>query len=345
MSSRANSPPDDLDNVYAAMTQSSPVRPSAANTGDKRPRTPADDDQSDTEETPATITVSGSATNQNFKRLRGEQKAEVADWLNDPPTLREAKAFVQAFHLENLITKIIVSQPPWAVSSDLETNIYSYGASILLSTKLSAYKGSVPKQILYVCDISFPAPAAQLVPGNFEEASVRPSSGIEHNPANWRKVTRGVEEALTQLRAKFKKAIGGSLKEKTKDKTFFPNADRKDIYQLTQDIAQGTQCEVNILLCACVAFMHKSYIKDSTVGFWNTVDADLVKIRAKAGGDPKKVAKAFRHILQADRKEHGVDDYEIEDAVDTFQQDVDKIVEAGIAAQPGPAEGEGDDDE
>ncbi|KAJ7659978.1 hypothetical protein B0H17DRAFT_1211677 [Mycena rosella] len=340
MSSRANSPPDDLDDVYAAMTQSSPVRPSAANTGDKTPRSPADDDQSDTEETPATIAVSGSATNQNFvasvnrfmakKRLRGEQKAEVADWLNDLPTLREAKAFVQAFHLENLITKVIVSQPPWAVSSDLETNIYSYGASILLSTKLSAYKGSVPKQILY---------------GILKKHRFDLPPGIEHNPANWRKVTHGVEEALTQLRAKFKKAIGGSLKEKTKDKTFFPNADRKDIYQLTQDIAQGTQCEVNILLCARVAFMRKSYIKDSTVGFWNTVDADLVKIRSKAGGDPKKVAKAFRHILQADRKEHGVDDYEIEDAVDTFQQDVDKIVEAGIAAQPGPAEGEGDDDE
>ncbi|KAJ7678628.1 hypothetical protein B0H17DRAFT_1206691 [Mycena rosella] len=329
MSSRANSPPDsDFDDVYAAMAQSSPV---------SSPRDP-----------PTTV-VSAPANNQNVvaainrfmakKRLRGEQKAEVAVYLNDPPTIREAKAFVQAFHLENLLAKIIVSQPPWEASSDLEKNIYSYGAAILLSSKLSAYKGSVPKQILY---------------GILKKHRFDLPPGIEHNPANWGKVTHAVEEALTQLRAKFKKAIGGSLKEKPKDVLLLPSADRKNIFQLTQDNAKGTQCEVNVLLCARVAFMgvihsddsiggpkyslqRKSYIKDSSVNFWTAVDKDLVKIREKADGDLKKVTKAFRHVLKTDREQHGVDDYEIDEAVDTFQQDVDKMVETGTA---GPAEGD-----
>ncbi|KAJ7637420.1 hypothetical protein B0H17DRAFT_961226, partial [Mycena rosella] len=162
---------------------------------------------------------------------------------------------------------------------------------------------------------------------------------IEHNPANWGKVTHAVEEALTQLRSKFKKAVRKhrSLKEKPKDRMLLPSADRKNIFQLAQDIAKGTQCEVNLLLCARVAFMRKSYIKDSSIKFWTTVDEDLVKIREKAGGDLKKVTKAFSHVLKTDRKQHGVDNYEIDEAVDTFQQDVDKMVETGTA---GPAEGD-----
>ncbi|KAJ7685822.1 hypothetical protein B0H17DRAFT_941062, partial [Mycena rosella] len=179
----------------------------------------------------------------------------------------EAKAFVQAFHLENLLAKIVVSQPPWEVSSDLEKNISTYGATILLSSKLSAYKGSVPKQILY---------------GILKKHRFDLAPGIEHNLANWGKVTHAVEEALTQLSAKFKKAA---------DVLILPSADRKNIFQLTQDIAKGTQCEVNVLLCARVAFMRKSYIKDSSIKFWTTVDEDLVKIRQKADGDLKKVTK------------------------------------------------------
>ncbi|KAJ7480286.1 hypothetical protein B0H11DRAFT_2233408 [Mycena galericulata] len=89
--------------------------------------------------------------------------------MKDPPALREAKAYAQNLHVENLINKIVVATPPWQVSDDLNKNIYSYAAAILLSVKLSAYKGSIPKNILF----------AILKKHRFDLPS-----GIEHNPAN-----------------------------------------------------------------------------------------------------------------------------------------------------------------
>ncbi|KAJ6596486.1 hypothetical protein B0H10DRAFT_1960153 [Mycena sp. CBHHK59/15] len=154
---------DEMDDVFKAMDQSSPVRLTTTSTGDKRPRAAVDDeDQSehelDTTETNAAAT-SGGALNQNTvasvqrfvakKRLCGEQQDEVTAFLKDPPALREAKLYVQGLFIENMIGKILVATPPWAVSPDLNKNIYSYGTAIRLSTQLSAYKGNIPKQILY----------------------------------------------------------------------------------------------------------------------------------------------------------------------------------------------------
>ncbi|KAJ7088920.1 hypothetical protein C8R44DRAFT_539016, partial [Mycena epipterygia] len=128
--------------------------------------------------------------------------------------------------------------------------------------------------------------------------------GIEHNPANWSKVKKAVENALTQLRSKFKKAIGASLKLHPKDKEYAPKVDHKNIFDLTQSMVENTQCEVNVLLCARVAFMRKHFIKDSTKTYWNTVDKGLFKIRTAADGDNTHVSRAFRRILKKDREAH-----------------------------------------
>ncbi|KAJ7229611.1 hypothetical protein C8J57DRAFT_1534364 [Mycena rebaudengoi] len=199
MSSPTSDNGNGLDDIFSAMAQSSPA---------------GSDDDSDSEKDVNTGSaeppVTGSA-NPNIlgvamnyaqqKRLRTEQKSELMAFLSislfrfDPPLLHKAKSLVQALYIENMINKIIIATPPWTVSDDLNRNMYSFAAAILLSAKLSAYKGSTPKTILYTI----------LKKHRFDLPV-----GIEYNTANWGKVIKAVQDAFTQLRSKFKKTIGKS---------------------------------------------------------------------------------------------------------------------------------------
>ncbi|KAJ7689563.1 hypothetical protein B0H17DRAFT_1202204 [Mycena rosella] len=95
---------------------------------------------------------------------------------------------------------------------------------------------------------------------------------------------------------------------------------------------KGTKCSVNVVLCARVALMRSVYLKHPGTNFWDKVDDRLAKIRKQAKGDASKIVKAFRQLLKADRKTHGVDDYELdEEAVDDFQQQVDDVIDMDAA--------------
>ncbi|KAJ7471636.1 hypothetical protein B0H11DRAFT_2237192 [Mycena galericulata] len=314
--------PDELDDDLAqAMAQSSPDRP-AQSRGDKRAHSELD---SDAEETPQAVAPSG-PVNQNLlsavqkyaskKRLRTEQKTELEIFLKDPPALREAKSYARSLHLENLISKIVVATPPWQVGDDLNKNIYSYATAIILSVKLSAYKGNTPKNILFVRHLRSLVPLLNsVVKAILKKHRFDLPPGIEHNPADWSKVTKAVQEAFTQLRSKFKKYL--------------------EQCQIQPD-GRNTQCEVNVHLCARVGFMRKTFLQDPSSTYWTTVDKELAKIRKQAKGDTVQISRAFRHILKKDRAEHGIDNYEIEDTVDPFQEGVDEIIEerARITAHP-----------
>ncbi|KAJ7716366.1 hypothetical protein B0H16DRAFT_1476780 [Mycena metata] len=179
------------------------------------------------------------------------------------------------------------------------------------------YKGAIPTNTLL--DIlkkhSFDLPA-----------------GIESNPADFAKVIAALQEVLTQLRAKFKKALAASLRATKNDKKIAPGPEHQNIFKLTQIFVDGTQCKVTIELCARVALMRSVFLQDSGPKFWDTLDSSLAAIRAEAQGNAKKITKAFRHVLTQDQKDHGINDYEISDAgVDSFQQEVDDLIAAGTA--------------
>ncbi|KAJ6537594.1 hypothetical protein B0H10DRAFT_2245995 [Mycena sp. CBHHK59/15] len=125
--------------------------------------------------------------------------------------------------------------------------------------------------------------------------------GIENNPADFAKVISAVQEAFTQLRSKFKKALLASLKVHKRATELAPGRQQQNIFKVTQVLVEGTQCSVSVELCARVALMRRTYLKDSGVKFWNTLDFDLAEIRAEAKGNAKMVAKAFRHILAQDQ--------------------------------------------
>ncbi|KAJ7281321.1 hypothetical protein C8J57DRAFT_1500023 [Mycena rebaudengoi] len=319
MSSRASTPPindddDDLRGILDAMDQNSPIRPTPKRThgtmaGDDDGST-SDNDQSP----PAPSQFQVTPTNQNItaaarnygqrKRLRGEQITELEVFLNDPNLLRETKLFTSILAVGNQVSEMVASQPSFKISSDLETNIQKYAPAVLLSSKINDYKGEGPTNILlailkkYCFDIP---------------------TGLENNKADWDKIVAAVQEALTQ-----------SLKIHKTDTEYAADSQHQNIFELTQAIVKGTQCSVNVVLCARVALMRSVYLKHPDPKFWDKMDERLAKIRKQANGDATKITKVFRHVLTVDQDKHGIKDYELDEkAIDDFQKTVDDVIDVG----------------
>ncbi|KAJ7768676.1 hypothetical protein DFH07DRAFT_769223 [Mycena maculata] len=230
---------------------------------------------------------------------------------NDPPAVQGAKMILCLHALHNRLDAFEAGKPPFAVSDDTETNIYFYAAAILLST----YKGSVAKNILLdIIKINrFDLP-----------------SNIECNPADYAKLVAVVQDALTQLRSKIKKALTASFKVNKKPAA--SACEHQNIFYLTTHLVQGTKCAVTPKLCARVALMRQVYIEDSGPKFWDSLDADLRKIRNRAGRNVCKLNKAFEMVLSTDRTTHGVDNCSIPtQAVDKLQREVDDTISASAA--------------
>ncbi|KAJ7460044.1 hypothetical protein B0H11DRAFT_2242266 [Mycena galericulata] len=322
------------------MDEDSPLAPALIN-AQKRSHATMDGNTSENEdETAANIsalvpanqnTISAVQRYAEKKRLRVDQATEVTLLINDPPAFRHAKILANILHVSNQLSAIVTAQPPFEVSANLEKNLHNYAAAILLSSKISAYKGAVPTNTLL---------------NILKKHRFDLPPGIENNPADYAKVVAAVQEAFTQLRAKFKKALGASLKTNKSDKKIAPGPEHQNIFKLTMIFVDGTQCTVTIELCARVALMRSVYLQESGPKFWDKLDSTLAEIRAQAQGKAKKITKAFRHILTKDQELHGVKDYEINDTgVDNFQQEVDDLIDAGatdlattVAPQPAVAQ-------
>ncbi|KAJ7731956.1 hypothetical protein B0H14DRAFT_3899155 [Mycena olivaceomarginata] len=316
-----------VDAMLDAMDELTPVAPR------KRPHADIDpsSDNEDDEPLPANLFSLNSRNVTQMlqrlgesKRLRADQIADSINSVNDPPAVQGAKVILGLYALHNRLDAFEMGKPPFAVSDDTETNIYFYAAAILLSTKLSAYKGS---DILKVNRFDLPP-------------------NIERNPADYAKLVTVVQDALTQLRSKIKKAVRvvlspvhallisfSSLPVFKVNKAPAPSArEHQNIFDLTTHLVQGTKCAVTPELCARIALMRQVYIEDPTTKFWDSLDADLRKIRNRAGGSARKLNKAFENVLSTDRATHGVDNYSIPtQAVDDLQREVDDTISAAAA--------------
>ncbi|KAJ7799764.1 hypothetical protein B0H14DRAFT_3491322 [Mycena olivaceomarginata] len=318
-----NDDDDDFLSMQDAMAQSSPIAPAAKRTHSAMECDNSGNEASDNECRTA-LAPSSAPVNQNLvatiqryadkKHLRVEQAAEAGLFLKDPTSMQNTKLFINMLALGNQLKKFEDSKPSFEVSADLLMNIRKYAPAILLSSKINVYKGNTATNILmsilknYRFDFDIP-------------------SGIENIPADWAKLVAEAQEALTQRRSTIKKTIDASLKVNKNDKSFAPDADHQNIFQLTTAIVKKTQCSVNIVLCARVALMCKVYLKTN---FWDKLDLCLAKIRKDANGDLKKITKAFRHILDEDQKKHGKNNTVFDEtAVDEFQQGVDDLIDIG----------------
>ncbi|KAJ7796054.1 hypothetical protein B0H14DRAFT_2620315 [Mycena olivaceomarginata] len=117
------------------------------------------------------------------------------------------------------VDKILVGQPSFEVSIDLQENISSYASAVLLSSKITIYKGDGPKNVLL---------------GIIKKYRFDIPDGVEKIPADWAKIVAEVQEALTQKYSKIKKLIGWSLEVNKTDETNGPDSEHQNIFTLAQ---------------------------------------------------------------------------------------------------------------
>ncbi|KAJ7893160.1 hypothetical protein B0H14DRAFT_3427641 [Mycena olivaceomarginata] len=98
-------------------------------------------------------------------------------------------------------------------------NISSYASAVLLSSKITIYKGDGPKNVLL---------------GIIKKYRFDIPDGVEKIPADWAKIVAEVQEALTQKCSKIKKLIGWSLKVNKTDETNGPDSEHQNIFTLAQ---------------------------------------------------------------------------------------------------------------
>ncbi|KAJ7821023.1 hypothetical protein B0H14DRAFT_2371661 [Mycena olivaceomarginata] len=239
------------------------------------------------------------------------------DSVQGTPSLRKAKMVADLRALGNQVEKIVTSKPAFEVSEDCKTNICKYACAVLLSSKINVYKGDGITQIL-----------TDIIKRHRFDLPPR----VEHVPANWAKVLAIVQDALTQTPLKVKKEIAWSLKVNKSDELHAPLAQHKNIYQLAQAIVKGTQCSVNVVLCARIAVMRAVYLKHPGGKFWDEMDKCLAQIRRIGGNNAKKITRGFRQALEADQAKHGVKgSYKLDEmVVDEFQQKINDLIDIHV---------------
>ncbi|KAJ7354588.1 hypothetical protein DFH08DRAFT_955976 [Mycena albidolilacea] len=338
-SSAPTTPRRDVDAMLDAMDDPTPVAPSR-----KCPHTaidPASDHKDDDNPLPTNIFAANSCNVVQMLQHLRESKClhpnQITDGINaDPPAVQGAKMILGLHALFNHLEAFEVGKAPFTVSDDTETNIAHYTAAILLSTKLSAYKGSIAKNILL--DL--------LKINRFDLPS-----NIEHNLTDYAKLVAVVREALTQMRSKIKKGMHILAASFKVNKEPAPSArEHQNIFELTTHLIHGTKCAAIPEPCAHVVLMWQVYIEESGPRFWDSLNTDLRKIRDCAGGNPRKLNKAFENVLSTDRATHSVNDYSIpSNIVDEVQHEVDDTISAAAvdraATIPTTAEmGDADED-
>ncbi|KAF8950746.1 hypothetical protein BDZ97DRAFT_1686793, partial [Flammula alnicola] len=240
---------------------------------------------------------------------------------------RQAKLLICLLSVENKVDSFQSAAPPFQVSEELKTNISNYALAVLLSVKISAYKGNIPRNHILniISKYRFDLPPR-----------------IEHDYASWEKIKTQVSYALTQLRSKIKKIVRdapvrgpniSSLLEQI-NQSIISN---QNIFALAQQIVKDTPCRPTVQLCARVAIMASDVHREcgGSERYWNLIDDRLEFIRKTADSSVSKVTKAFNAILKADRQLYGADeDYEIKDTLpDEFQQRVDDVVSGNVVPE------------
>ncbi|EKM48864.1 uncharacterized protein PHACADRAFT_108069, partial [Phanerochaete carnosa HHB-10118-sp] len=210
------------------------------------------------------------------------------------PTTHEMKTFALLLAVEQRQNELITTQAPWEPSEELIVNIRNYSMGVLLSSRLATYKGIVPNN--YVAGIikryRFDLPA-----------------NIEQNCGRWGKVTKAIQNEMTEQRSKIKKTV-----------SLYLNEEHLNIFKLTTELCEGTSCEPS----------RKTFLTNPGRDFWDAVNTNLAEICEVSGTNPKKMTKIFSKILAHDQDTHGVvehgDKSAIEKEVPEWQQTIDEFV-------------------
>ncbi|KAG5649824.1 hypothetical protein H0H81_001869 [Sphagnurus paluster] len=216
------------------------------------------------------------------------------------PIRRQIELFVSMCALDNKLDRIIAAMPAFTVSDALMENIKSYAMAVLLSAKVSAYKGSIPHD--HVMAI-------------IQQQRLNIPDNLNSDHYAQKEIKTAIQLELTQAHSKIKKELKISI---TKDYS---------IFALAMRVVTNTQCSVNVPLCARLALLCKVYEGNKTSKYWDAVNTWLKLVRDTANNDAAMITMAFTNILKADHAMYTKTSvYSIATDSDAWQESVDQVI-------------------
>ncbi|EDR02850.1 uncharacterized protein LACBIDRAFT_332038 [Laccaria bicolor S238N-H82] len=186
--------------------------------------------------------------------------------------------FLQLCSVKNKLDEIVKTAPPFTVSGPLFENMKSLVVAVLLSAKLGAYKGSLPRDHVFTL---------------IKKDGVHLPAGFEKNAYTLKVINSAIQDELTQAHSRIKKMIKESV------------VASETIFELTTAVITNTHSSVTVPLCARLALLCKLYTEVSDATYWDKVDARLKLIRTMAGDDTMKITRTFEKILEGDQAKYG----------------------------------------
>ncbi|KAF9053467.1 hypothetical protein BJ165DRAFT_1338938 [Panaeolus papilionaceus] len=200
-----------------------------------------------------------------LRKLTPYQRDLVDEYVKLEPLSRSISLFVQQCDILNKLEAIVTSSREFVVSEPLLENIKAYVVSVLLSSKLSSYRGIVPRDHV----MALVRREGLHLPENYE-----------NDTSIVRVISNAVSEELTQCRSRIKKEIKASITNSV------------TIYDFASSLTHHTRCVVTPALCARLAFLVCRLFMDSTPnGFWTCVDNQLKRICKTAADDAVKITR------------------------------------------------------
>jgi len=193
-------PPSNDKDEYARLMHSSPLNfpkgqeprcPSSPGDG----RSPAEPGSDVFESTPTrgvqNDTVAVRRLVERFK-LHPYQRTGVEEFVKSSSLFRDAQIFVQQCALDNKLDSLLSATPPFTISAPLHLNMKSFIIAVLLSVKLAAYTGNIPRDHVLALIM---------------RDRLHPPPNFDRDPHAAKVLEEEVNHELAQARSKLKKAI------------------------------------------------------------------------------------------------------------------------------------------
>ncbi|TFK29555.1 hypothetical protein FA15DRAFT_700140 [Coprinopsis marcescibilis] len=239
----------------------------------------------------------------------GPYTKQLESYADEDPATRSLLLYGKILSLEHKLTAICSPSGTYVVEKPLMDNIKNYVLAVLLSPKLSSYKGEFPRERVLAV---------------IKHLNINVPATMNTDRHIYKVVREAVGSELTQARARIKKAI-----QQSKDS-------KQSIYQLATSLVDNTKCAVSVALCARLALLRKVYSEEGKSGakYWDFVDARLVSIRDVADGKEDKIQIMFTKMLNKDREIYGTTLQQVlsTQSANDWQNSVDDALDSDRAA-------------
>ncbi|KAH6874841.1 hypothetical protein BKA70DRAFT_1240402 [Coprinopsis sp. MPI-PUGE-AT-0042] len=211
----------------------------------------------------------------------GPYSQELETYADEDAATRELMVFAKMLAFEQKLASLSGPSAAYAVDQALMANIKSYSWAVLLSPKLSLYKGNIPRN--RVMDV-------------LKHLKVNTPSNMDTNRHVLKVILEAISFELTQARARIKKLV--ILSRGTKPLS---------IYQLATQLVASTQCCVSVPLCARLAILRLVAAKPGQDNnkYWDHVNAMLKSMKATANNNEGMIHAILAGYLEEDRTAYG----------------------------------------